>query len=321
VTSALRIRRILAHNATVPVAYIPSPHTGVLHAGPFVVHLYGVALLLGIVACIWLTGVRWTRRGGDWDLVFRVAVWGVGAGIVGARLYHDLTSWNEVPHTWWGPFAVWKGGLGVWGGIGLGIIVGAWVVHRAGESVLSMMDCVAPGLLLAQGIGRLGNYFNQELYGKPTKLPWGLEIDPAHRLAGYFGYRTYHPTFLYELLWDLAGVGLLLLVERRYRLARGNLFVLYVAYYTFGRTFEELLRIDPAHHFLGMRLNFWVSVLVFAAAVAIFVRRQRSLPPDEPGEDEGKPRSKRPRPRFRRRRAAPAPPSMAIPKQRVRPSR
>jgi prolipoprotein diacylglyceryl transferase len=301
----------------VPVAFIPSPHTGVVHVGPLVVHLYGLSLLLGIVACIWLTGVRWTRRGGDWDLIFRVAVWGVGAGILGARLYHDLTSWSEVPHTWWGPFAVWKGGLGVWGGIGLGVLVGVWVVHRAGEDVLGMMDCVAPGLLLAQGIGRLGNYFNQELYGKPTKLPWGLEIDPAHRLAGYFAYGTYHPTFLYEILWDLAGVLLLLWIGSRARLAAGNLFVLYVAYYTFGRTFEELLRIDPANHILGMRLNFWVSILVFLASVGIFVWRQRSLPPG--GEEE--PRKKRPRPRLRRRRSAPAPPSMAIPKQRVRPSR
>src|ERR687885_1257820 len=160
---------------------IPSPHSGTL--GP--IHMYGLMLLLAIAACIWLTGVRWVRWGGDWDLIFRVAVWGVAFGIVGARLYHDITSWNEVPDAWGGPFAVWQGGLGVWGGILLGVLVGAVIVRRSGNSVALMMDAVAPGLLLAQGIGRIGNYWNQELFGKPTSLPWGLEIDPQHRPLGY----------------------------------------------------------------------------------------------------------------------------------------
>src|SRR5215218_5880467 len=130
--------------------------------------MYGVMLLLAIAACIWLTGIRWTRLGGDWDLVLRVAVWGVAAGFVGARLYHVITSWDEVPHTWWGPFAVWKGGLGIWGGIALGVAVGLWRVRRAGASVPEFMDAGAPALLVAQSIGRVGNWFNQELFGKPT---------------------------------------------------------------------------------------------------------------------------------------------------------
>ena len=166
------------------LASIPSPDTSVVHIGPLTIHMYGVMLLLAIVACVVLTGIRWTRMGGDWDLVLRVAVWGVAAGIVGARLYHVITSWNEVPHEWWGPFAVWKGGLGVWGGILCGTLAGAYVVKRSGQSVFLFMDAIAPGLLLAQGIGRWGNYWNQELFGKPTDLPWALQIDPAHRPAG-----------------------------------------------------------------------------------------------------------------------------------------
>ncbi len=259
-------------------ASIPSPANGNVHLGPLTIHMYGVMLLLGILAATALTGYRWTRRGGDWDLVYRAAVWGVAAGIVGARLYHDVTSWDEVPHTWWGPFAVWQGGLGIWGGITFGVLAGAIVVHRAGASVTLMMDCVAPGLLLAQAIGRWGNYWNQELFGGPTSLPWGLEIDPEHRPDRYLNQATFHPTFLYESLWNLLGVGMLLLVDRRFRIRPPALFCLYVAWYTFGRTFEELMRVDPSHHFLGERLNFWVSLIVFLAASVAFVWIQFSRP-------------------------------------------
>jgi len=253
------------------LASIPSPSGGSVQVGPFTIHMYGLMLLLGIAAAVWLTGVRWTRRGGSWDLVFQAAVWGVAAGVVGARIYHDITSWNEVPHTWWGPFAVWEGGLGIWGGIACGVLAGSIVVRRAGASVTLMMDCVAPGLLLAQAIGRWGNYWNQELFGKPTDLPWGLEIDPDHRPEGYADSTTFQPTFLYESLWNLTGVGMLLLVDRFFRIRPPALFCLYVAWYTFGRTFEETLRVDPSHHFLGQRLNFWVSLVVFLVASAAFV--------------------------------------------------
>jgi len=269
------------------LASIPSPSSGSVHVGPFTIHMYGLMLLLGIAAAVWLTGVRWTRRGGSWDLVFQAAVWGVAAGVVGARIYHDITSWDEVPHTWWGPFAVWEGGLGIWGGIACGVAAGAIVVKRAGASVTLMMDCVAPGLLLAQAIGRWGNYWNQELFGKPTSLPWGLEIDPDHRPAGYEQYTTFQPTFLYESLWDLTGVGMLLLVDRFFRIRPPALFCLYVAWYTFGRTFEELLRVDPSHHFLGQRLNFWVSLLVFLVAVGAFVWLQ-FLRPARPVSSPGR---------------------------------
>jgi len=282
-------------------ASIPSPHTGTIDLGPLTIHMYGLMLLLAIAACIWLTGVRWTRRGGDWDLVLKVAVWGVAAGIVGARAYHDITSWNEVSSPKWkGIFAVWEGGLGVWGGILLGCLVGAYIVHREGARVRDFMDAVAPGLLLAQGIGRWGNWWNQELYGKPTDQPWGLKIDVDHRVVGYEDRSTFQPTFLYEFVYDLVGVGILLLLDRRYRFRPPALFALYVSYYTFGRFFEELLRIDPSHHFLGLRLNAWVSLVVFLASTGFFVWWQILQP------------------RRTRKRAAQAPsrPAMAVPRGR-----
>jgi prolipoprotein diacylglyceryl transferase len=291
------------------LASIPSPHSGTIDVGPFSIHLYGVMLLLAIAACVALTGYRWVKWGGDWDLVFRVAVWGVAFGIVGARLYHDVTSWSEVKaiDAWWAPFAVWKGGLGVWGGILLGVLAGAWIVHRSGNSVRLFMDAVAPGLLLAQGIGRWGNWFNQELFGKPTSLRWGLEIDEAHRGA-YIQYTTFHPTFLYEFIWDVVGVIMLLLVDRFFRIRRPALFALYVSWYCFGRFFEELLRIDPAHEYLGLRLNGYVSIVVFVLSTGFFIWWQfirKETPTDRP----------------RAKKVIPEGPAMAVPKGRVRSGR
>jgi len=292
------------------IASIPSPSSGELELGPISIHAYGLMLLLAIAACIWLTGVRWVRQGGDWDLVFRVAVWGVAAGIVGARAYHVVTSWDEVPDEWWGPFAVWKGGLGVWGGIFFGTIAGAIVVWRSGASVRRFADAVAPGLLLAQAVGRWGNWWNQELYGKPTDRPWGLEIDPEHRISGYLTNETFHPTFLYESLYDLLGVGVLLLIDRLWRIRPPGLFALYVAYYTAGRFFIEELRIDPAHEFGGLRLNSWVSLVLFVLSLAFFIYWQFIRPRRHPEEAEPGPAPERPRDR-----------TMAIPRGRVRGSR
>jgi len=286
-----------------PLASIPSPSTGELALGPVSIHLYGLTLLVAIAACVALTIVRWRRVGGDADLVLRVAVWGVAAGIVGARAYHVITSWSDVPEPKsTGIFAVWEGGLGVWGGIALGVLVGAVVVRHAGASVRLMMDAVAPGILLAQGIGRIGNWWNQELFGRPTDLPWALEIDPVNRPAEYLDAATFHPTFLYELAYNLAGVVLLIWLGRRFRIKPPALFALYVAYYTFGRFFEELLRIDPSHELGPLRLNAWVSIVVFVVAAAFFVWWQflrRAAGPD----------------------AQPPRPAMSIPRGRVRPSR
>ena len=288
------------------LGYIPSPHTGVVHIGPLELHMYGLTLLVAILLCIWLTGKRWTALGGDWDLVTRVAVWGVGFGVVGARLYHDLTSWNAVPSPkWQGIFEVWRGGLGIWGGVLFGCLAGAVVLRRAGANIPLFMDCVAPGLLLAQGVGRIGNWWNQELYGKPTTVFWALKItnNPID-----YPKTTYHPTFLYELIWDLIGVGVLIWVGRRYRIIPPGLFALYVSWYCFGRFFEELLRIDPAHHFAGLRLNAWVAAILFFGSSFYFVHHQFGWP-------------RRPRgPRLRRRKEPEEErrPAMAIPRGRVR---
>jgi prolipoprotein diacylglyceryl transferase len=294
------------------LASIPSPSQGVFHVGPFTIHMYGVMLLLAIAACIWLTGRRWVRWGGDWDLVYRVALWGVIAGIIGARLYHDLTSWNQDPaiHAhWWGFAAVWEGGLGIWGAIPFGLAAGAFVVKRSGNSVTLFMDAVAPGLLLAQGIGRWGNYWNQELYGKPTSLPWGLEIDQAHRQTGYENDATFHPTFLYEFTWDIIGVFVLLWIDRRFKIRRPGLFILYVIWYTTFRTYEEVLRIDPSNHFAGMRVNFWVSLGVWIVSVLFFIWWQFLRQPSQP---------KAPKAKETKPRQAPEGPRMSVPKGRVR---
>ena len=256
------------------LASIPSPSSGTLDLGPLTVHMYGLMLLAGIAVCIWITGTRWVHRGGDWDLIFRLAVWGVAAGIVGARLYHLATSWDEVPDEWWGPFAIWRGGLGVWGGIGLGVIVGAFIAYRAGANVPVLLDCVAPGLLAAQAIGRIGNWWNQELYGKPTDLPWALEIDPEHRPETHPFDSTFHPTFLYEAIWNLLALGILLLVERRWRPRPPSIFVLYVSLYCFGRLWIEQLRVDPAHELFGLRLNTFVAAAGFVIATVLFIWMQ-----------------------------------------------
>jgi prolipoprotein diacylglyceryl transferase len=200
-------------------------------------------------------------------------------GVVGGRVYHLVTSWNQDPvlhEHWWGVFAVWDGGLGIWGAILFGAAAGAIVVRRSGASVRLMMDAVAPGLLAAQAIGRWGNYWNQELYGRPSSLPWALRIDSAHQggiLARYrhapYGYYT--PTFLYESLWDFLGVGVLLWVDRRFRLRRPALFALYVVWYTTFRTYEETLRIDTSNYLAGMRINFWVSLGVWILSLAFFI--------------------------------------------------
>jgi prolipoprotein diacylglyceryl transferase len=290
------------------IASIPSPSNGYFEIGPVTIHMYGLTLLLAIAVCIIVTGLRWTKRpgaaGGDWDLLLRIAVWGVAAGIVGARGYHVITSWSDVPDPkWQGVFEVWEGGLGVWGGILLGTIVGAIVARRAGKSAFALMDAAAPGLMLAHGIGRFGNWWNQELFGKPTDRPWGLEIDPENRPFEYPDSETFHPTFLYEFLYVTACAGLLLLLDRLFRFKPPALFALYVMLYTFGRFFEELLRIDPSHEFAGLRLNAWVSIVVFVLATAFFIwwqflRRPRQAKPKPVKPPDG--------------------PAMAIPKGRVR---
>ena len=256
-------------------AFISSPPSNGLHLGPLFIHAYGVAYVLAVIAAVVITVRRWEAKGGKRELVYEVALWGFPAGLIGGRLYFIATSWNEVPPHWWGPLAVWKGGLGIWGGIAAGTLAGIWVLRRRKADVPVFMDAAVPALLVAQAIGRIGNYFNQELFGGPTTLPWGLEITPAHRPAGYVQYATFHPTFLYELVWNLLLAGLLVWLGRCRSIRAPSLFALYVAGYSFARIGEELLRVDPAQHLLGLRLNLYVASIICVAGLTWFLRIQR----------------------------------------------
>ncbi|MSO57521.1 MAG: prolipoprotein diacylglyceryl transferase [Thermoleophilia bacterium] len=254
------------------LASIPSPSSGTLDLGPFDLHLYGLTLVCAILLAVWIGGRRFVARGGDWDLISRLACWGVPAGIIGARAYHVATSWDQLPDVWWGPFAIWRGGLGVWGGIAAGTVVGIVIARRAGANVPVLADALAPAFVLAQGVGRLGNWWNQELYGRPTDLPWALEIDHP---AGYATGTTFHPTFLYELTWNvLVAVLLVLVVERRLRPRPPALFAAYVALYCFGRFWIEQLRVDAAHDILGMRLNGWVALAGIVGGSIVYCRHR-----------------------------------------------
>jgi prolipoprotein diacylglyceryl transferase len=259
----------------IPTGFLPSPPNNGFYLGPLFVHYYGLAYVFAVLAAVLLTARRWEAVGGNRQLVYDVALWAFPAGVIGGRLYFLATSWNEVPPHWWGPFAVWDGGLGIWGGIALGTIVGIWVLRRRGANVPLFMDAAAPGLLVAQAIGRIGNYFNQELFGEPSKLPWALEISPAHRPAAYAHFATFQPTFLYEIIWNLLLAAALVWLGRHRTIRPPGLFALYVAGYSFARIFEELIRIDPAHHIFGLRVNFYIATLLCLAGLAWFVKIQR----------------------------------------------
>jgi prolipoprotein diacylglyceryl transferase len=279
----MTVRSTLVHRTRSPpsirvrmIAGLPSPPGNGVHVGPLLLHVYGLAYIVGLLAAIALTARRWEAQGGSRQLVHEVALWSFPAGLIGGRLYFLATSWSEVPDHWWGPLAIWKGGLGIWGGIALGTVAGLWVLRRRGADIPRFLDAAAPGLLVAQAIGRIGNYFNQELFGRPTGLPWGLHIDAAHRPAGYERFATFHPTFLYELSWNLALAAALIWLGRRRKVRPPGLFALYVAGYSGFRILEELLRIDPAHHILGLRLNLYVAALLFLSGLLWFAHSQAS---------------------------------------------
>ncbi|MFY0405775.1 prolipoprotein diacylglyceryl transferase [Solicola sp. PLA-1-18] len=265
------------------LASIPSPDPSQAQwsLGPFTIHAYALCILAGVAACLWLSDRRWIARGGRPGTVYDVAVWAIPAGLIGARLYHVITSWNLYFGEGKRPIEalyIWNGGLGIWGSIALGAL-GAYIgCRRAGADFRVFADVVAPGILLAQAIGRWGNWFNQELFGGPTDLPWGLRIDPQFRPEGYAQYDTFHPTFLYESLWSLAGVALLLWADRRWQIGYGRLFALYVMVYCAGRGWIEAMRVDEAFHIGPFRLNVWTALILFLLAAAYFVRSLKNHP-------------------------------------------
>ncbi|WP_084103936.1 prolipoprotein diacylglyceryl transferase [Demequina sp. NBRC 110056] len=265
--------------------YIPSPPAEwqSFAIGPLTIHAYALFILAGIFFALWYTTRRWVERGGDAETVGEIALWAIPFGIIGGRLYHVISTpgpyFGEGGDPW-AAFEIWNGGLGIWGAIALGAL-GAYIgARRHGASFTAFADAAAPAVLIAQAIGRLGNWFNQELFGGPTDVPWALEIDPAFRPDGYEQFATFHPTFLYELLWNVAGAALIVWLDRRFDLRGGRVFWLYVMVYVSGRLWIEMVRIDTAVTVGRLRINVWVSIAVLALAIAMFVvlgRRQRGI--------------------------------------------
>ena len=262
---------------------IPSPSLSSFSVGPLTIHFYALCIITGIAAAIWIGRKRYANLGGNPDDVSEVAIWAVPFGIIGGRIYHVITS----PAQYFGAngnpvdaLKIWKGGLGIWGAISLGA-VGAYLYFRTHKTTLNfrqLLDSLAPGVVVAQAIGRIGNYFNQEVFGKPTELPWGLEIDPVNRPDGFESYATFHPTFLYELLWCLVVAVLLIKLPgflKQIASKQGDIFALYILGYTLGRVWIESLRIDEANLILGLRLNIWVSLIVLITASAYLIASKR----------------------------------------------
>lgn len=281
------------------LATIPSPDQGVWHLGPIPIRAYALCIIAGIIVAIWWGERRWEARGGTKGTVLDMAVFAVPFGLVGGRLYHVITDpelyFTEGKNPW-NAFAIWDGGLGIWGAVALGAVGALIACRRRGIPLPAMADAIAPGIIVAQAIGRLGNYFNQELYGGHTDLPWGLEIyqrfDPATGAPDALGgvatghiplpESPVHPTFLYELVWNLLIALLVVWADRKFKLGHGRAFALYVAGYTVGRCGTELLRSDHANHILGLRVNVWVSILLFLGAMAYFVIAAKRGPREAP---------------------------------------
>ena len=272
----------IATITTQVVASIPSPDQGTWYLGPIPLRAYALAIIAGIVVAIWLGNRRYVARGGEPGLITDIALWAVPFGIIGGRLYHVASDWQIYFGTDGrgvaAAFRIWDGGLGIWGAVALGAL-GAWIGARRRHVALPpIADAIAPGIALAQAIGRWGNWFNQELFGQPTTLPWGLEIAPENRPVGYEAFETFHPTFLYESLW-LVGVALIVIwADRRFTMGHGRVFALYVLLYTIGRAWIETLRIDPVNTVAGLRLNVWTSVIVGIGAAVYLVLSARSRP-------------------------------------------
>ena len=264
---------------------LPSPSSGVWYVGPFPLRAYALCIIAGILVAMVIANRRWRARGGTAESLETVLVVAIPCGIIGARAYHVLTDY----HLYFGAgrdpvdaLKIWNGGLGIWGAVAGGAAGAYLVARRRGIRFPALLDALAPAVLVAQAIGRLGNWFNQELFGRPTTLPWALEIDPSYRPAGYVFTPTFHPTFLYELLWNLAAALILVVLDRRLRLGHGKVFALYVAIYSAGRFWIEALRIDPVTEIGGFRLNNYTSLIAFVVAVVVLVWLVRNRPGREP---------------------------------------
>ena len=253
---------------------MPSPPQGVWYLGPVPLRAYGIIIACAMVVAVLLTKKRYEERGGNPELVYDVALWAIPFGIVGARLYHVITS----PYKYFGPngqwleiFRIWEGGIAIMGAVIGGVIGSAIALHRAGQRMGPFADAVAPTLLIAQAMGRFGNWFNQELFGKATTLPWGLEIDDRHLPAGYASGTLFHPTFLYEVIWNLSMAFIIIALDKRFKFKGGQLIFLYMSLYAIGRFWIENLRIDPAKIFLGMRLNAWSALVIIIIGIVGFL--------------------------------------------------
>ena len=274
------------------VGYIPSPAHGTIGIGPLQLHAYGLMLAIAVLVAAKIADVRWRRAGNDSRVIGELAVPVVIAGVIGARIYHLFTGykWSEGGIT--GAFEIWKGGLSIWGAVAGGLIAVAFLARRRHLDTLALLDAMGPAVVVAQAIGRWGNWFNQELFGRPSKLPWALEIDPAHRPLGYELTKTFQPTFLYESMWCLIVFATIVWLERHRGLVRGQAFALYVAMYTFGRIFFEWLRVDPASKIFGIRFNLLLAAVLCVGTSVWFVRLgRRGDRPDEltpvPEEHQG----------------------------------
>ncbi len=264
------------------VASIPSPSQSYLEIGPLSIRVYGLMIALGVIAAVWLSQRRWEARGGSRDDVTSLAVWCVPAGLIGSRVYHVLTDWR-FDEGWAEPFKLWEGGLGIPGGMAAGVLTGVWIIHRRSWDRPNLIDAIVPGLPLAQAIGRWGNWFNQELFGGPSDLPWALEIDERHAAAsGYSGVETFHPTFLYESLWNFGLVLFLIWVDRTKKLRAGALLAVYALGYLLIRLWLETVRVDPATEIAGVRVNIWMSVVGILIAAGWLLLRGRRPQDDAP---------------------------------------
>ena len=289
---------------TTVLAYIPSPTQGVWYLGPVPIRAYALFIIVGIVVALVIGDRRWEARGGERGVIYDIALWAVPFGLIGGRLYHVITDWpkyfGDGGAGLFGALRIWDGGLGIWGAVALGG-VGAWIGCRSrGIPLPAFGDAIAPGIVLAQAIGRLGNYFNQELYGRPTDLPWGLEIYERENASGVVspdlanGVSTghldsiVHPTFLYELLWNVLVFAVLIWVDRRFKVGHGRLFALYVAGYCMGRFWIELLRSDQASLIADIRVNSFTSTFVFIGAVVYIMVAPKGR--EDPETLKGKPR-------------------------------